>query len=164
MKNWLRTLVLAFVFAAVGAFATSLWLEVRRDGALTVEPPASEWRGRRIRVEVLNGAGVDQLARTATERLRGMGFDVVHYGNAEEFDRDSSVVIARVDQLEPARRVADALGVHRVERKPDHNLYLDVSVILGTDWADPGTEEQEVDELQVWWSRIRRAAGRFWPD
>lgn len=164
MKHWLRALVLALVFAAVGAFATSLWVEVRHDRALSPDEPASEWQGRRIRVEVLNGAGVDQLARRATDRLRAQGFDVVYYGNAEEFDRDSSVVIARVESPQPARRVADALGLHRVERQLDRDLSLDVTVVLGKDWTGGGTKEDEIDRLDVWWSRIRRAAARFWPD
>lgn len=164
MTNWIRTLVLALVFAAVGAFATSLWLEVRRDRSVVLEPPSGHWHDRRIRVEVLNGAGVDHLARRATDRLRALGFDVVYYGNADQFDLDSSVAIARLDSLEPARRVADALGVQRVEREPDENLYLDVSVILGEDWSVPVEEEPEIGQLEIWLSRIRRAARRFWPE
>lgn len=162
MRSWLRALVLAAVFALVGAFATSLWLEVRRDRALTPDGPPGRWSGRAIRVEVINAAGVDQLARRATDHLRELGFDVVYYGNADEFGRDSSVAIARVDSIEPARRVADALGVMQVEKEPDRNLYLDVSVILGRDWAEPAPEEEE-GVAEVWWSRIRRAAARLWP-
>ena len=164
MTHWIRSLILALVFAVVGAFATSLWLEVRRDRALTVESPSGHWHDRRIRVEVLNGAGVDQLARRATDRLRELGFDVVYYGNADQFDLDSSVAIARLDSIEPARRVADALGVQRVEHEPDENLYLDVSLILGKDLIVPVPEEREIGQLEIWWSRIKRAARRFWPD
>lgn len=164
MTHWIRTLVLAFVFAAVGAFATSIWLEVRRDRVLVLDSPSSHWHDRRIRVEVLNAAGVDALARRATGRLRELGFDVVYYGNADQFDVDSSVAIARLDSIEPARRVADALGVQRVEREPDENLYLDVSVILGKDWSVPVEEESEIGQLEIWWSRIKRAARRFWPE
>lgn len=157
---------MAVVFAALGAFTTSLWLEIRRDTAEAAERPSGSWEGRRIRVEVLNGAGIDQLARTATERLRGLGFDVVYYGNAERFDRDTSVAIARVENVEPARRVADALGLRKVAQQPDRNLYLDVTVILGSDWISGSGEvpDREVPgELGVWWARIKRAALRLWP-
>ncbi len=164
MPSGLRALVLALVFAAVGAFAASLWLEIRRETPAASEP-AGRWEGRRIRVEVLNGAGVGQLARRATDRLRDEEFDVVYYGNAEEFDRDTSVAIARLDSVEPARRVADALGLRKVTHDPDRNLYLDVTVILGKDWVETTEVEPEAEhgELEIWWGRIRRAAKRLWP-
>jgi predicted outer membrane lipoprotein len=165
MKSWLQGLALAIVFAVVGAFVASLWLEVRREAPASFEPPLGRWEGRRVRVEVLNGAGVDRLARQATERLRELDFDVVYYGNAEEFDRERSVVIARLDSVEPARRVADVLGLQEVIHQPDRNLYLDVTVILGVDWAGPGHEAEVEDAgaLDTWWARIKRAAGRLWP-
>jgi hypothetical protein len=162
----LRGIALAVVFALVGAFAASLWLEVRRETPEAQGPPQGRWEGRRIRVEVLNGAGVDRLAQQATQRLRELDFDVVYYGNAGEFDRDTSVAIARLEDTEPARRVADALGLHQVVQRPDRNLYLDVTVVLGADWSELGTGEQPVErgELQIWWDRIKRAALRLWPD
>lgn len=165
MTGWVRGIALAVVFAVLGAFATSLWLEVRRDAGGAMGPPSGIWQGRRIRVEVLNGAGVDQLARRATERLRELGFDVVYYGNADRFDHDTSTAIARLDDVEPARRVAEALGLRKVEHEPDRNLYLDVTVILGADWAamaDAGARE-ETHALAVWWARIQRAFRRLWP-
>ncbi len=117
-------------------------------------------------MEVLNGAGVDRLAVRATERLRELDFDVVYYGNLASFDRDSSVVIARLDDLEPARRVADALGLRRVLHEPDSNLYLDVTVILGSDWGG-GPElrnlEPQAQGGALWWQRVKRAARRLWP-
>ncbi len=158
--------MLAFVFFVVGAFVASLWLEIRHETPMTVEPPEGHWGGRRIRVEVLNGAGVDRLAVRATERLRDLDFDVVYYGNLGSFDRDSSVVIARLDDLEPARRVADALGLRRVLHEPDRNLYLDVTVILGTDWGG-GLQLHNVEPQAqgggLWWQRVKRAARRLWP-
>lgn len=166
MSSHLRTVLLALVFLMVGAFVGSLWLEIRHETPLTVEPPEGHWEGRRIRVEVLNGAGVDRLAVRATERLRQLDFDVVYYGNLGSFDRDSSVVIARLDELEPARRVADALGLRSVLHEPDRNLYLDVTVILGSDWAgglEPRNVEPGAQGGPLWWRRVKRAAGRLWP-
>jgi hypothetical protein len=164
MSGWLRAVGLALVFAALGAFSASLWLEVRRETPSAAESTPGIVDGRRIRVEVLNGAGVDRLASRATERLRELGFDVVYYGNADDFSQDTSVAIARLDSVEPARRAADALNLQRVEHQPDHNLYLDVTVILGTDWRGADQEIQsEEDPLAKWGSRIRRALDRLWP-
>ena len=166
MNRSLRGLVLAIIFALVGAFSASLWLEIRRETpAAAARAGSGEWQGRAIRVEVLNGAGAQGIAHRATERLRDRGFDVVHYGNIEGFGHDSSQVIARIDSVEPARRVADALGIRQVKRNPDRNLYLDVTVVLGADWAESegrgvgGDSQSETG----WWRLIARAARRLWP-
>ena len=114
-----------------------------------IRPPASD----RVRVEVLNGGGYAGAAREATESLRELGFDVVFFGNAGTFDRDSSVVLDRTGSLEHARSVADALGIRNVRSEPDSNLYLDVSVVLGRDWQPaPGLEaEAEAARSRPWW-------------
>jgi len=129
----------------------------------------SQWRGRssgaasdsarranpsdRVRVEVLNGGGRSGAAREATEQLRGLGFDVVFFGNASAFGRDSSVVLDRVGALEMARDVADALGIRNVLSEPDPNLYLDVSVVLGKDWVPEALvpEPESAARERAWW-------------
>jgi len=89
-----------------------------------------------VRVAVLNASGIPRLADRGRARLRDDGrFDVKEIGNAPGFSPDSSVVLDRVGQVAPARAVADALGISRVESRPDANLYLDVTVVLGKDWA-----------------------------
>jgi len=165
MTSWVRGIVLALVFLLVGAFVTSLWLEIRRETPEALGPLPGLWEGRRIRVEVLNGAGAAGVARQATARLRELDFDVVYYGNAVNFDQDSSVSIARLDSVEPARRAADALGLHNVVHRPDRNLYLDVTVIIGNDWVEAlgAPEEEPPGKLDIWWARIKRAALRLWP-
>jgi hypothetical protein len=101
--------------------------------------------GVRVRVEVLNGGGRVGVARSATSLLRDRGFDVVYYGNAGSFDRDSSVVLDRVGQMAWAEAVAEALGIGNVRSEPNPNLYLDVSVVLGRDWMPPDTDRGEAD-------------------
>ena len=100
----------------------------------------------RVRVEVLNASGVPGLARKGTEVLRDGGFDVVSYGNAPGFAPDTSLVLDRVGRMELARSVADAVQIPRVYTRPDSNVYVDVTVVLGRDWAAeiadaPGAEE-----------------------
>lgn len=97
------------------------------------EPEMLSLEGR-VRVEVLNASGISGLARRGTERLRARGFDVVYYGNARGFASDSSLVLDRVGDPDHAARVAEALGIEIVRTLPDTTLYLDVTVVLGSDW------------------------------
>lgn len=99
----------------------------------------------RVRVEVLNASGVPGLARKGTEVLRDGGFDVVSYGNAPGFAPDTSLVLDRVGRMELARAVADAVQVPRVYARPDSNVYVDVTVVLGRDWAAENADEPEVE-------------------
>ena len=92
--------------------------------------------GTRVRVEVLNASGVPGRAAEGRRVLRDRGFDVVQIGNATGFAPDSSVVLDRVGRMELARSVADAVGITRVYARPDSNLYLDATVVLGRDWGE----------------------------
>ena len=92
-------------------------------------------RGERVRVEVLNAAGIPGLARTATDRLRDAGFDVVYFGNNRGFAPESSLVLDRVGKRENAENVARAVDIPRVLSRPDSTLFLEVTVVLGKDWA-----------------------------
>lgn len=126
--------------AAIGGVAAVLlaWLGITFGGGKSeessavarAEAPAEQ----RIRVEVLNAAGIPRLAQRGTDRLRDQGFDVVFYGNASGFSPDSSVVVDRVGDLAAAMAVAEAIGIHRVRTDPDSTLYLEVTVVLGRDW------------------------------
>lgn len=89
----------------------------------------------RVRVEVLNASGVPGLAAQGRTLLRDRGFDVVQVGNAGGFAPDTSLVLDRVGKMETARAVADEIGIPRVYARPDSNVYVDVTVVLGKDWA-----------------------------
>lgn len=137
----LQTVGLFLTLLAVAALVGSLaWGLFGRGGEAPEAEPATsrvERPSGRVRVEVLNASGRSGLARQATEVLRERGFDVVEFGNAQGFAPDSSLVIDRVGRIELARQVADALGVRRVRAEPDADLFLDVTVVLGRDWAAP---------------------------
>ena len=128
-----EVLVLVGVFLLAGSAITQ-WIP---DGHVEVghdpPPPQTEW----ITVEVRNAGGVQGMARSATDFLRGAGFDVVSLGNADSFDQERSVVIDRVGEPTIARLVAEALGVDSVASAPDPELFVDVTVRLGSEWAPP---------------------------
>ena len=96
----------------------------------------------RVTIDVRNAGGVDGMARTATDHLRAAGFDVVSLGNASTFGHDTTVVVDRVDDMEQAAAVARVLGVTRVTSEPDPNLFVDVTVRLGSDWSVPVSTER----------------------
>lgn len=116
------------------------WTTVLESDEVMIAPARTR-PSERIRVEVLNGAGISGLAREVTERLRADGFDVVYYGNAGSQRRDSTAVIDRRGNTEVARLVASALGIERVELQVDTTLYLEATVVLGPDWPTLETTE-----------------------
>lgn len=148
----LQTIGLFVLLLAVAVLVGSLVAGVlagRRGGSAGVaaeEPGEAPVRSRgprpaeRVRVEVLNASGVPGLARRGTEVLRDGGFDVVSYGNAPGFSPDTSLVLDRVGRMELARAVADAVQIPRVYARPDSNVYVDVTVVLGRDWAAENEE------------------------
>lgn len=113
--------------------------------------------GPRIRVEVLNAAGVAGLARRATEHLRDRGFDVVYIGNAGSFEQDSTVVLARTADVAAAHRVAAALGIDSVAVEPDPELFVEATVRLGRNWPPSGAQGDDgagvVDRVRSWIGR-----------
>lgn len=132
-------LTVLMVAVLVGSLAAGLFQ--RRAGGGPAAPDSGRWTSsvratERVRVEVLNASGRAGLAREATRALRDRGFDVVGIGNAASgTDPGRSVVLDRVGRLELSRQVADVLRIRRVEARPDSNLVLDVTVILGADWT-----------------------------
>ncbi len=98
-----------------------------------------------ITVEVLNASGRAGDARIATRRLRDAGIDVVFFGNAPPSavggvgrGLDTTRIIVRRGTAKAGERVRDALGLEHghVEVQLDASKLLDVSVLLGADFAE----------------------------
>ncbi len=159
MGERLRGLIPLGVVLAAGIFigsAVSQWTPLPQQEIVEPQPRnfTAEGLGR-VRVEVLNAGGREDMARLATDHLRDQGFDVVNFGNAEDFGQDSTLVLDRAARPEAAAAVARALGTDWVESRPDTTLYLDVTVRLGRGWIpDPPVEESEGEEVP-WWD-VRR--------
>ena len=122
------------LLTVVGLLATAAWLGRRFPEAGAAEGQPQATPRERVRVEVLNAGGVPGVAADVRDLLRESGFDVVEWGNASSFDRDTTVVVDRVGREELAEAVANALGIRNVLVEPDPNLFVDVSVLLGRDW------------------------------
>ena len=92
-------------------------------------------KGPALTVEVLNASGRSGDARIGTRLLRRAGIDVVYFGNATESGLDSTRIIVRRGTAKIGERVRAALGQGRVEVELDSSKLLDVSVLLGADFA-----------------------------
>ena len=89
----------------------------------------------RIRVQVLNGCGVDRLAQQVTDILREKGFDVVDFANAKMDDLERTVVIDRQSPRKVnARIVARAIGCRNMTSEIDPLALQEVSLVLGRDY------------------------------
>jgi len=99
---------------------------------------------RDVKVEVLNGCGVDGMARTVGNRLRETGFDVMTLDNADRFDYPESIVIDRLGKPDDADRVAEALGIsNRIQQiVPDPFRIESVTLIIGRDFSRIGLNRQ----------------------
>lgn len=104
------------------------------DNVMIVSPVTAP--RERIRVEVLNGAGISGLARNVTDRLRAAGFDVVHYGNAGSLSRDSTTILDRAGNEAAIAALSTELDLDRVETAIDTTLYLEATLVLGADWVE----------------------------
>lgn len=91
--------------------------------------------GVRIKVEVLNATKIRGLARRATIYLRDLGFDVVASGTSREQVAET-LVLDRSNHPSWAALVARAFNA-KVESRPDSSRYLDVTVLVGSDWRPP---------------------------
>ena len=136
----MRLAVLAGVGSVPAATAETVSADAAEGGPAVPGSAAGEIPGRenltnRIKVEVLNGAGERGLARQFADRLRLMGFDVVATGNADHFDHAVTHVLDRSGRLGAALAVARELSADSLAVAIDPGLFLDASVVVGSDWV-----------------------------
>jgi len=90
-----------------------------------------------IKVEVLNGCGVDKTAATLRDYLVDLNFDVIDFKNYKRWDVPETLIIDRRNMdLRNAKRIADAMGVKKEHVFPliSPQRKLDVSIIIGKDY------------------------------
>jgi len=132
-----RWILLAIVLGGGGfAFYRYRYAESKPFAADTSDAPLIMVpAGTRIKVEVLNATTTRGLARRATFFLRDRGFDVVAMGTSKE-QRASTLVLDRSGHPQWAALVARAFNA-KVEARPDTSRYLDVTVLVGSDFRPP---------------------------
>jgi hypothetical protein len=90
-----------------------------------------------LEVEVLDGAGNMKAAQYVTNVLRVKGYDVVEMKRNLEGSVERTYIMDRSGNLEAARTLAEKLGISqdKVFQKIDRHLYLDITVVVGTDFS-----------------------------
>ncbi len=84
-----------------------------------------------VRVEVLNGCGVEGAAGKTQEVLENNGYSVVNVGNADTFDYKKTVILAPEVNREYCVPMRDLFGMsERSVKEPDY----DIKVIIGDDF------------------------------
>jgi hypothetical protein len=116
-----------------------------KDRAVSSQPPRVDSAAaittkpvRVVQLDVLNGCGVKGAGINVTKFLRTNGFDVVEVKNYKTPHVPQTLVVDRVGNLAMAKQVAMALGVEgkNVVQQINPDYYVDVSVIIGKDFAD----------------------------
>ena len=89
-----------------------------------------------VKVEVLNGSGIDGLASEVAALLEQEGFQVVRKGNADHFDYKESQVIALGEIVDKARAVALYIPGSSMLHRYDPEAEVDVNVIIGSNYSE----------------------------
>ncbi len=127
---WSIGIVLLIVAAAVG---------MRRSGERETASAPQAWDSlpREVDIEVLNGAGVSGAARDGANLLRGALLDVVWFGDADSAlaGNDRNVILVRRRDTTGVGRIRAVLGGADVVDAYDLSRVVDLSVVLGRDFA-----------------------------
>ncbi|MDW8153784.1 MAG: LCP family protein [Armatimonadota bacterium] len=86
------------------------------------------------RVEVLNASEVPGMAREVAARLERMGFLVVRVGLAPK-PRNQTAILSHRGDARLARAVREMLGTGALATRPTRNVYVDLTVLVGRDYA-----------------------------
>jgi len=123
-----------------GAFLISMFFMVARE-----DPHEIYKKNSNMRVEVLNGCGVNRLAIRISNVLRREGFNVVKIGNTQTQNFQKTIAIERSDEgMKNVTYFAKRIGCKNIGKDIDPALYLEVSLIIGTDYKEifPDVEKE----------------------
>lgn len=89
-----------------------------------------------MKINVLNGCGVNGVGSVMTTFCRTSGYDVVEMGNYKNFMMDHSLIIDRIGNTTDALRIASLLGISKqnVVQQFNNDQLVSVSVIIGKDY------------------------------
>jgi len=87
-------------------------------------------------IQILNGTGKSGIADAFRDYLISMGFDVIEFGNAREWNYEHTLVISRATSDSVAREMATALGTTRLLHLQRTTSLMEATVIIGKDYEE----------------------------
>lgn len=87
------------------------------------------------KVIILNGCGQPGIGAKAAEKLINAGFRVIDVKNANSFDYQTTLISAGVEKQKLAEEVKKLLGVGLVKLEEGGGTVVDLTLILGWDFA-----------------------------
>lgn len=128
--------LLFIISVVIHSLATQGTTETLKPTSFEVVYP--EKSSKILKVEVLNGCGIEGIAKELTEYLRQKNIDVVYYGNFESWSLSETLVIDRKDHgLENAKIIGNIIGVdeNRMFPQISPQRQLDVTILLGKNYS-----------------------------
>jgi len=121
---------LAYTITVIVLLAAIVYLGFSVYGLFA--PRAS--RSEPISILVLNGCGTEGVGFRTAKHLRGLGFDVVDFRNADGFGYEKTIVVDRSGDMGSAVSVARQLRTANVIQQLQATPLEDVVVIVGRDF------------------------------
>ena len=123
-------IIIYVLIVLLGIFLVSLVLMFTK-----ADPQEIYKKNANMRVEVLNGCGIDRLAIKVTNILRRKGFNVVQVGNTKNQDFRETVVMERSNEnMVNANYFAKQIGCRNIDKDVDPALYIEITLIVGQDY------------------------------
>jgi len=113
---------------------------------LFVKQVGDDGRARELRVSVRNGTGAKGIAAQAEAALERLGVRVLDVGNADRFDYDESILVARKRGAD-VERLGERIGCRQVIAQFDDSALEDASLILGSDYRRLRLEWRDEKDL-----------------
>lgn len=88
----------------------------------------------RLRVIVLNGAGVPGIAGEAASVLIGRGYQIIDSKNADSFNYSKTLILVYHGKKEDGLALREILGVGQVLSKDMPQDIADISIVIGKDY------------------------------
>ncbi len=87
-------------------------------------------------IQVLNGCGKSGAAELFRNYLSDLGFDVIEFGNAEMWNYERTLVVARTASATIAEDLAKALRTKNLVHLVDSSAMVDATVFVGKDYEE----------------------------
>lgn len=110
-------------------------LDARIASSFAASMPATG-PGRGARVQILNGNGEPEIGLAVADLLVPAGFRIADTGNASSFGfKVTRIVVYREEDIDIAQKIRSLLKLGRIEIARTRQTIVDVTVVVGRDFA-----------------------------